>query len=341
MKSIFTTAVRNRSLSIVAGLLSISAFAQDPCDGFDTYNTIDATACTQYVTPDNQYLSTSGTYYATIQNHVDCDSVITINLTITGPSPLTTLNLLECDDYVSGSGMIYNAPGNYTEYLYNMNGCDSVVQINLALKYTTFHTTTATICDSFVAPDGQVYYDPGTYVAVLTNAVGCDSVISINVSIDPVLSPTATVNGNTLEAAPASMSYKWIDCATGQEIPGETGQVFSPLISGNYAVLVSNTTGCSDTSACTAITIVGLDETEGRPMLSVFPNPGTNELRIEGLADVPADIEILDTQGKTIGLKKSYENGEPMDISELQQGIYLLRVSTQDGVYLLRFVKGF
>jgi len=65
-----------------------------------------------------------------------------------------------------------------------------------------------------------------------------------------------------LVSAANGASYQWLDCNNNfSEIFGETNQVFSPASNGSYAVEVTALGGvCSDTSTCTTISVIGLDE---------------------------------------------------------------------------------
>lgn len=70
--------------------------------------------------------------------------------------------------------------------------------------------------------------------------------------------PDSGVNllGNTLTAEETGASYQWIDCNNGNaNIPGATNISYTPIASGNYAVVITNSSGCSVTSSCTQITV--------------------------------------------------------------------------------------
>lgn len=69
------------------------------------------------------------------------------------------------------------------------------------------------------------------------------------------LNTTVTLIGSTIYAITSGASYQWLNCNNGfAVIPNETSQSFSPSVSGNYSVIVTQDL-CSDTSDCIAITI--------------------------------------------------------------------------------------
>jgi len=64
-----------------------------------------------------------------------------------------------------------------------------------------------------------------------------------------------TLIGSTVYAIASGATYQWLNCNNGfAPIPSETNQSYSPAVSGNYAVIVTQNI-CSDTSDCIAVTI--------------------------------------------------------------------------------------
>ncbi len=69
------------------------------------------------------------------------------------------------------------------------------------------------------------------------------------------INTNVNVVGSTIYAVTAGASYQWLDCDNGFAVlPNDTNQSYSPVVSGNYAVIVTQNP-CSDTSACTAVDI--------------------------------------------------------------------------------------
>ena len=91
----------------------------------------------------------------------------------------------------------------------------------------------------------------------------------------------STLDLNVTEAAGVLTSdqgvpatYQWIDCAANMDIAGETGQSYTPTVTGDYAVIVSNG-ACSDTSACTTVTCCTPDPITSQPMDVTVPLNGS------------------------------------------------------------------
>lgn len=109
-----------------------------------TYGVINAVSCATYKSPSGKYnWSVSGTYYDTLfyLNHNNCDSFITINLTILSPSK-QTLNISECRSYKVPSGTkIVTTSGVFNDVIKSKNGCDSIqytLNVNIARANTNY-----------------------------------------------------------------------------------------------------------------------------------------------------------------------------------------------------------
>lgn len=76
--------------------------------------------------------------------------------------------------------------------------------------------------------------------------------------------PTAslTLNGTTLTAnLVAGATYQWLDCGNANAIiPNATAQTYIPTVTGSYAVKITNSGGCTATSACTEVLVCNVND---------------------------------------------------------------------------------
>ncbi|MFT3703684.1 MAG: gliding motility-associated C-terminal domain-containing protein [Agriterribacter sp.] len=120
--------------------------------------------------------SVAGIYKDTLLTTENCDSIVTINLSIK-PKAFSTQNISICD------GQSYHGhtiAGTFAETFVAANGCDSIVTTNLSIKPKSFLTQDINICQ------GQSYNGhttAGTYKDTLVAANGCDSIVTINLSV--------------------------------------------------------------------------------------------------------------------------------------------------------------
>src|SRR5690606_28628441 len=98
---------------------------------------------------DRTNYTSSGVYTATLTNINGCDSVVTLNLTINN-SNTGSQTVTACNSYTwSANSTNYTASGVYTATLTNINGCDSVVTLNLTINNSNTGSQTVTACDSY------------------------------------------------------------------------------------------------------------------------------------------------------------------------------------------------
>lgn len=282
-----------------------------------TSNTITHTACGSY-TLNGQNYTTSGTYVQNLTNINGCDSTLTLNLTITSPSS-SVLNEVSCGPFTLNNAT-YSFSGTFTQIITNAQGCDSTITLNLTVN-NNGSSFAETACDSY-AWNNQTYTSSGTYQQTFTNANGCDSVVTLTLTIDETPAANVSNVSNTLTAAQSGVSYQWIDCNNANSpINGATNQSFTPNANGSYAVILENGT-CSVTSACTAITTVGLDELTAKT--TIYPNPASNQIVVEG--SLGSNVSIFNQFGQLVSQTVLNSNQENIDISNLADGVYSVQI---------------
>ena len=167
---------------------------------------------------------------------------------------------------------------------------------------------------------------PGEYTYTLSNGGNCaDSVGSIFINVNTV-DTSVTVNNGVFTASASGASYQWIDCNSGQALAGETGQSFTPVSNGLYAVEITQD-GCIDTSGCKAMTTVGLSE-NGLPGMLVSPNPTSGLLNVSlGQEYEQIEVVLINILGQTV-YTHSFENSSELmlDLSTLAANVYYLQV---------------
>ena len=100
-----------------------------------------------------------------------------------------------------------------------------------------------------------------TYTIANGAANGCDSVVTLDLTITPGPDVSMTINGATLTVTDSTGTYQWIDCDNNNvAIGGATSQTFIPPSTGNYAVIVTSSGGCVDTSLCYLADYTSIDE---------------------------------------------------------------------------------
>ncbi len=291
--------------------------------------------CNSY-TLNGQTYTTSGTYTQTLVNTAGCDSIITLNLTIL--NSVNTLTTSACNSYTL-NGQTYTTSGTYTQTLVNTAGCDSIITLNLTIL-NSVNTLTTSACNSYTL-NGQTYTTSGTYTQTLVNTAGCDSTITLNLTINKVTDISTSVSGVTITANNNSASYLWLNCDNNfAPISGATGQSFTATSNGNYAVQLTQN-GCVDTSACVAITTIGVIENSFLDNLRVYPNPTNGIIHIDfGKEQETLNVSLYTLTGQLLE-NKSYKTSSFIKFEvNAPSGIYLLKISDSDNQEaLIRIMK--
>jgi hypothetical protein len=198
------------------------------------------------------------------------------------------------------------------------DNCSATVTVtnNVSLPITAQGTTVVT----------WTYDDGNGNIATQTQNV-------INSAIDATAA--LSTDGGTITANTSGAVYAWINCDLNTTIAGETGQSFTPLANGNYAVIVT-VGNCSDTSACENISTAGIDGLEKNPIV-VYPNPSNDgyfNIQFEGTISA---VVLYDMLGRIIKVPFNVEQGS-LDASSLAAGKYIIRINSNDGVFIEKIV---
>ncbi len=250
------------------------------------------------------------------------------------------------DCYIDNNGRILIA-GYYN------SGSLTLGNIDLDNSYIIVATSDvfiATTCNAEIGTDTQIacdtytWIDGNTYTSSNNSAIfnfpggsanSCDSLVILDLTINTV-DTSVIQNGISLTANTATASYIWMDCDNNYSIlPNETAQTFTATINGNYAVEVTEN-GCVDTSACYNITSVGINEFFSDINVSIYPNPTSGVITIEG--DNIIEIELMNINGQIISKIAVKEKQLDIDLSEQAKGSYLIKIITNKGVGVEKIV---
>ena len=83
------------------------------------------------------------------------------------------------------------------------------------------------------------------------------------------------------------------------------------------------------------------DEVLAADAVSVYPNPATDFVSINVLNAAKADVTITDISGRIVKTIRDHDLGQnqPVVISELPEGIYMLRIATENGQVIKKIIK--
>ncbi|MFT4739402.1 MAG: hypothetical protein ACI9L9_000175, partial [Marivirga sp.] len=180
----------------------------------------------------------------------------------------------------------------------------------------------------------------GDYKLVGTTNSGCTSnEVFFNVQLLSLEQPTVFASANILRSSIEAESYQWYK--DGILLEGETNQLLVVQESGSYAVELLNGL-CSITSDVYSFDASILNASEKlASLIAFYPNPVRDKLRIEysdnGLNQLK--VTIFTTSGVLLSSYEEVKNGEMIDLSRLDAGLYIIQFSANDMEFSARVIK--
>ncbi len=204
------------------------------------------------------------------------------------------------------------------------------------------------------------------------NMFGCKSPVSTITLFDPpALDPTITIDtptsGNAAGAIylnkylnsnyPNYYEFKWIDKLNdgswmfpmniNYNLPS-TDTAQTDLFAGNYLVVVHGLQRanplltyqytCYDTLNIPLYN-VGVETVDVNQSFNIYPNPSSRFVQIESKIFNVESYSVLDIYGKTIQEFKTHNSEFRINIEDLSKGIYFIRLQTEKGVVIKKFIK--
>lgn len=309
--------IRN-TLFTIAGLIIFNSYSQCP----PTYSNISETACDSYLSPSGNYNWTvTGVYIDTIPNFIGCDSIITVDLTI-NPLPMisfmadtlsacapfsptftpTTIQTTTLNTWNFGDGTIISNGGGPTTHTYTSGGIWDV----------TLTATTSLGCTDSIIYTSYIYIE------------------SADVDLgDTIVSCT---NEQVLDAGAGYWNYVWST--------GDSSQLITVNIDGNYSVIVYSPLGCTDTSTVfvSFLDCASLESLQNVEVIP-YPNPTSDWLSLQYLPP-NSEITLVNQLGESIHLGFSDKNGSfSKNITFLADGLYTVLITLDKKQYTTKIVK--
>ncbi len=188
----------------------------------------------------------------------------------------------------------------------------------------------------------------GTYsVAIkdLTNGCKNTGTVSIGdnrhwpqfgaINLFTVACPNGTVNlipqmvGDTM-----GIAYAWYP-PVGAVTSATNSQILNTTGAGVYTLEATNTlSGCLTRTLVLVFACVGIDEPiSDQSLISIYPNPANTYLNFKMEKAVQVNFEIINLLGEVLfSVTSTLPNGE-INVSELQNGIYILKMETGNKVF--------
>ncbi len=272
------------------------------------------TSATSAVINPTLFTSTS---YSVIASSTTCPGNYTASIFITvNPNPTITIvpgSMSIC----AGTSLTLSASGSI---LYNWNTSATTTSISVSPTVNTTYSVIGTAGNNCTA------------TAVVNITVNAKPTVSISAA-----SNTACLNGGpvSLTGSPAGGVFSGPNVSGSNLMPSATG-MFNPVYTfTNSAGCANSATASIVVSVCTEI----VSQSAKNISLKVYPNPNFGSFTIETGNSLRKTIELTDLAGKIVHKETSDGETINMNITELANGVYHLRISSESGIDIIKVVK--
>lgn len=203
--------------------------------------------------------STTGNYKVAITNSSGCSGTSAITTLTVNPLPTTSISAAGATTFCTGGSVALNAAAT-AGYSYQWSNA------GVSISGATNSSYTATTNGSYI-------------VGIVNGVTGCaDSTpTAIVVTVNPLPYATATASGPVLFCPGGSVvlagatgaGYTWQWYSGSSVISGGTNAAYTATTAGNYTTRITNSSGCSDTSAVITVGVYSLPTATITPSGSV------------------------------------------------------------------------
>jgi plastocyanin len=166
----------------------------------------------------------------------------------------------------------------------------------------------------------------------VVNAKVGDHIVFNTSAMHPVLQVTEAafqVNGNTAVSG-------------GFSFPSGSG-TFTPQEAGTYYYICKNHISSGMKGKIVVTQSVGIQNVTNELEIDIYPNPVIDNIYVKGLSEMSqGTFEIFDLAGKSVISMRNSElakkNGS-LDLSYLNKGMYLAKISSSDKTLVKKFIK--
>ena len=207
------------------------------------------------------------------------------------------------------------------------------ISITSSASYTVLWTNNLTDEDITGLP-------AGSYRITVSDSTGCKHTQTIEITepdsltisgivedVDPLLnngSIDISVNGGTLP-----YTYLWSEGSTTEDI--------SSLSAGTYSVVVTDSAGCMDSISFT-VGVVGLSA-RAEQQIKLYPMPVDDQLYLDLGSSYHIELEVQDITGRMWISKEVHGSLYKLDMKNLPDGFYILRLRTKVGYIHKKVLK--
>jgi hypothetical protein len=244
-------------------------------------------------------LSFPSNYYLNLgQNHIGCDSIVSLTLTIKVNKPTI------------------------------LGGKDTVICAGQPCKLTATGGVNYSWSGGF--NNGQTFYPSATtwYVVTGYGTNGCSDIdsVKVTVALSPT-NPTITNTAGVLSSSAAANNHWYVN---GNALSGATSNSYTPTTAGAYKVCVINAAGCKACSNTLNIVFQSIEELNANKQeIYAYPVPFNEELIVAASSNnycAKCRLMVFNSLGQKVTSAEFNSKELNLPTSNWANGVYLLQV---------------
>ncbi|MBK7818667.1 MAG: T9SS type A sorting domain-containing protein [Sphingobacteriaceae bacterium] len=272
---------------------------------------------TLFVTP---ALTGNTTYYVRDTTSCGASTLTMVNVTV---APTPTMNVTSTSTAICMGQSATLTANSMNTYTWNTSATTSVIVI------------TPTISGNYTVTGNELLCGTTQTGAV---SIGVNALPTVSMSAGGMSTICATNGSLALTGSPAGGVFSGV-AVTGSLLSIANPGTFVPVYS-----YTNPTSGCSNTATTQVIVVncgggTGIASQVAGSGFNLYPNPNTGSFMIETGNRSVKNINIVDVAGRNVYSNVSDELNILVNIKELANGIYYVKVSTEAATDIIKVIK--
>jgi hypothetical protein len=237
------------------------------------------------------------------------DSSAEFKVTVNAPPPIPILNSSKGNTLCVGDSAILSASSISGTFIWIK---DDVIVSGAISKFLTIKSS-------------------GSYRVINSNEMGCSSSsASLIIAVSPIPSkPDINWDGSVFSTQATSVNYQWLQ--NGVDISGAQNSTLKPTNTGVFRLKVINSFGCTNLSDSIRLLVTAINNfvlTPNSNIAKLYPIPATQFINVEfsNMPLVSLHFQLINAAGKVVQLGTGKSRVNLLNISDLQSGVYYLKV---------------
>lgn len=296
-----------------------------------------------------------------------------------GPSTATSIvvnqtiwedSISACGSYTwAVNGTTYNSSGTYSESFTSIQGCDSIMTLNLTINSVGTSVESITTCSNYYWPTTGITYNvSGNYTAILSGIYGCDSLVTLDLTInqptfgaDVVTACDSFIWIDGINYAASTNAPTWtltnsagcdsiislnltIHASTSSTIIDSAVDTYTLnginyTVSGLYFQTIPNANDCDSTIYLDlTISYAGINELSDGDIF-IYPNPSNGNLLIDWdeMLITVLELQLLDNYGRIV--KDLSTKSKSHDLNAVVSGVYYIKIVSNLGITYKKWTR--